>query len=260
MDAVTDRTIHAGHATPESAWRDCAAVQHAPPVSLDALVPASARAVVVAPHPDDEVLAVGGLMHQLARAGRALWVIAVTDGDASHPGSLRWPAARLAATRAQEQAEALARLGATQALLHRLGIPDGQVRAQKSVLVQALRALLVPQDVVFTTWRLDGHPDHEAVGNACAEAARACGARLVEVPVWGWHWSRPADAPMPWTHARRLMLDAQALAAKHHALEAFQTQWQPDPSTGAAPILDAATRQRAARPFELLFVDTEGLP
>ena len=40
------------------------------------------RVVVIAPHPDDEVFAVGGLMTMLAWAEYELEVGAVTDGEA----------------------------------------------------------------------------------------------------------------------------------------------------------------------------------
>jgi len=254
MDAVTDRTIRAGRATPEADWLACAALRDAPAIDAAELVPATARAVVVSPHPDDEVIATGGLLSLLARAGRPLCLVAVTDGTASHPGSARWPARRLQRHRPREQALALQRLGADAAAVHRLGLPDGGLQAAQPRLAGYLLQLLRPGDVVFATWRLDGHPDHEAVGRACADAAAQRGARLVEVPVWGWHWSRPQDAPMPWRQARRVDLDAQTVRRKCAALRMHRSQLRPDPSTGAPPILDGATLARAARPFELVFV------
>src|ERR1700685_2832445 len=63
-------------------------------------------AVILAAHPDDEVLGVGGIMSVLAQAGARLRVIAVTDGQASHPGH-RHPS-ELARRRALERAGALA--------------------------------------------------------------------------------------------------------------------------------------------------------
>ena len=82
---------------------------------------------MVAPHPDDEVLAVGGLLAQLARLERALCLIALTDGDASHPRSTLWPPHRLAAERPQETQAALAALGAAATQVMRLRFRDGQL-------------------------------------------------------------------------------------------------------------------------------------
>lgn len=47
------------------------------------------RLVIVAPHPDDETLGCGLLIAAAVRAGVRVAVIALTDGQASHPGSRR---------------------------------------------------------------------------------------------------------------------------------------------------------------------------
>lgn len=44
-------------------------------------VTANTRLLVVAPHPDDEVLGAGGLMQRVAAAGGAVHVVYLTDGD-----------------------------------------------------------------------------------------------------------------------------------------------------------------------------------
>ncbi|MGK9559270.1 PIG-L family deacetylase, partial [Salmonella enterica subsp. enterica] len=82
-----------------------------PQISVEQLVPAGHRAVIIAPHPDDEVLGCGGLLQGLAMLDRQIQLISVTDGSASHPGSRRWPVERLSIVRPQESAQALHRLG-----------------------------------------------------------------------------------------------------------------------------------------------------
>lgn len=252
MDAVTARHIDSGDGTCELAWRRWLRERALPRVAARALVPPGRRIAVVAPHPDDEVLMVGGLLAQLATAGRPMLVVAVTDGEASHPGSQTWSRARLARTRPAESALALQRLGAD-ASVARLGLPDGGVAAHTGPLVARLQALLRPDDAVFTTWRLDGHPDHEATAHATRHVARACGARLYEVPVWGWHWAAVGDVRMPWSRAQLVPLPRPALRRKRAAMDAFATQWTRDPACAETPVLRRSTLQRAARPFELVF-------
>ncbi len=63
----------------------------------------------------------------LARAGSRIHVIAVTDGEASHPDSPTVTADALAARRAQETRQALAALGVEGAVVERLRLPDGGV-------------------------------------------------------------------------------------------------------------------------------------
>jgi LmbE family N-acetylglucosaminyl deacetylase len=252
MDAVAQRAIR-GEGTTEAEWSRWPGLARLPVIAPQDLVPKNARAVVVAPHPDDEVLSVGGLLAQLAACGRAVQVIAVTDGTASHRGSTEWPVERLARTRPRESLKALQCLGLAIEPI-RLGLPDGGLKALRAVLAARLVSLLRPGDVVFTTWRRDGHPDHEATGEACALAAASTGARLAEVPVWGWHWSRPGDVRMPWQHAFRLPLSEEAVRRKRAAVKAFTSQLRRDASTGSGPVLRATTVQRAARPFEVIFL------
>ena len=256
MVAVAAARAIEGLGTTEDAWLGWLDTQAITPVGATSLVPEGRRVVIVAPHPDDEVLAVGGLLAQLAPLSREMLIVAVTDGTASHPASTVWPAQRLAQERPLESRRAWERLGLDvdgSAHAVRLGFADGGLRSSCGLLARTLSALLRPTDVVFTTWRHDGHPDHEATGQACAAAAACCGARLIEVPVWAWHWAEPGDARLPWHRAMRLALDPAIRQMKRTSVEAFASQLVADPSTGAGPILRSTTVQRAHRPFEIYF-------
>ena len=111
--------VIAGAGTPETRWRPFLEDLAPPPLGLS---PPPRRAVVLAPHPDDEVLGVGGLLALPARAGSRVLIVAVTDGEASHPGSDALPPGLLARTRATETLAALAALGLP-AGVRRLGLP-----------------------------------------------------------------------------------------------------------------------------------------
>lgn len=255
MAAVAERRIE-GQGTTEAEWLPWLAHQAMVETSAAKLVPPGHRAVVVAPHPDDEVLSVGGLLAQLRALSQPMLIVAATDGTASHPASSIWPPHRLAQERPLESRRAWQTLGLDvdrTAETRRLGFDDGGLMRQRGPLARQVAALLRPRDVLFTTWRHDGHPDHEATGQACAAAAACVGVRLIEVPVWAWHWAVPGDARLPWERALRLRLDADAARAKREAVNAFNSQLESDPSTGAGPILRGTTVQRAQRPFEVFF-------
>lgn len=252
MGAVSDRAICPGTGTLEAHWLNWPALWRLPAVAAAELVPPGHRAVVLAPHPDDEVLAVGGLLAVLARIARPMRVIAVTDGSASHRGSTQWPRARLERERPQESRCALECLGVPGDIV-RWGLPDGGLAPLCDGMALLLERQLDARDVLFTTWRMDGHPDHEATGRAAAVAAQRTGARLIEVPVWAWHWAEPGDPRLPWRQARRLLLDPATVRRKRAALQCFTSQLHPDPSTGADAVLRGTTIERAARPFEVLF-------
>lgn len=211
------------------------------------------RLVVVAPHPDDEVLACGGLIALHAARGGETLVVAVSDGEASHAGVPGWAASRLAGARRAESAEGLQRLGAGHAQMLRLGLPDGRVSAHLGEFPGLLAGVLQRSDVVVTTWRLDGHPDHDATGLATARACQLAGCRLLEAPVWMWHWAAPGDGRVPWHRLTSVALDVHAAQRKQSALLAHTSQLRVrDARRGA--VLGAAIRARAAWPAEYFFV------
>ncbi|WP_277757942.1 PIG-L family deacetylase [Pseudomonas sp. A34-9] len=256
MSAVKKDNPIVGQGTSLQQWQGSRQLAELDSIDVLDLVPPGSRAVIIAPHPDDEVLGCGGLLQLLAAAGRPLQLISVTDGSASHPGSERWSVERLSVIRPQESSEALRRLGVP---MHRLkwlrgGFTDTQVAAQEAELSDFLERHLRAEDVIFTTWREDGHCDHEAVGRASAEAARRVGASCHELPVWTWHWATPEDAVVPWQRARKILLTPAQVARKRHAVHAFASQLEGDADAGLAPVLAPYVLDRLLQPFEVVFL------
>lgn len=242
--------------TPLIAWQSSRKLAGVPSIDLVELVPDGSRLVVVAPHPDDEIIACGGLLAAMADHPLPLLLISVTDGEGSHPGSTQWPPERLRQAREQESAAALKAIGLVEGRYtwKRLHRPDSQVASDEAGLVVALETLLEPGDRVFTTWAHDGHCDHEAVARACLQAAAKVGAQVIEIPVWAWHWATPEDDRLPWHRAHRLPLIEDWLARKRSAIHAHESQLQPDPTTGAEPVLSDQALQRWLQPFEVVFL------
>ncbi|WP_419814427.1 PIG-L deacetylase family protein [Glacieibacterium sp.] len=170
------------------------------------------RIVVTAPHPDDETLGCGLLIARAARAGVPLAVVALTDGQASHPGSRRWPAAELGRLRRSEMRWAVARLGAGAARCAFLGWPDGDVvqRGRSLALRRVLRSLR--PGVVLAASPADHHPDHRAGWTLAQAALRGTGIPLVAYAVWSRTSGGGASARDP------------ALAAKRRAIAAHRSQ------------------------------------
>lgn len=230
----------ADRGTSEEAWITAGHLDTLPPLIL----PACRRVVVVAPHPDDEVLAAGGLLQALAGRGARVEICAVTDGEAAY-GS---PSPALAAVRDGEARLALLRLGLRRPLRRRLRLPDGGVSAHAGELETYLRECLAAGDVCVAPWRYDGHPDHEAAGRASATAATATGAALLEYPVWWWHWADP-DA-LAGVDMARLDLAPPQRAAKEAAIRVFRSQIQ---RGDCAPVLPGFVLAHFRRPFEVFF-------
>jgi len=212
--------------------------------------------MLVSPHPDDEVLAFGGLLQSLLRLRLPLLLISVTDGEACYPGSVYWSPAHLGEIRIAETENALRRLGWLRGEFDwvEIGLRDTAVQSQEAELRVYLENHLESGDVILTSWRHDGHSDHEAVGRACAAAAAACGVKLYEAPVWALHWGQPGDARLPWERLRILPLTQAQRLLKHNALRAFESQLIGDPLCRIAPILSPSMLKRACLPYEVIFL------
>ena len=203
-------------------------------------------AVVVAAHPDDEVLGAGGLISMMAAARARLRLVAVTDGERSHQGHAA-PAA-LARRRTAETAAALRALGVRAAEVVRLQMPDSRLAAREDELAGSLAALVAGFDLCLAPWDHDMHPDHEAAGRA---ARRANPGQLYHYPVWMWHWAAPADPRVPWDRALRIPLPPRAASRKRAAITCFRSQTE-DRGHGLGPVLSPGMIAHFTRATEVL--------
>nr|WP_178121145.1 MULTISPECIES: PIG-L family deacetylase [unclassified Pseudomonas] len=253
---INPATLNDVRRTPAQIWNSAPQLAQIPTISPSLLVPPGSRVVVVAPHPGDEVLACGGLLQLLSALDYPLKLISITDGSASHPGSNQWSAQRLSVFRPQESVEALRRLGLPMHSLKwiRGGFCDNALAGREQLLSQFIARYLQPGDVVFTTWRNDGNDDHDAVGRATAIACALTGARLLELPIWAWHWPAREAGRMPWQCARKIRLDTWSVARKRHAAHAYASQLLGDPLIGLAPMLPPVLLERMRVPYEIVFL------
>ncbi|MEE4546603.1 PIG-L family deacetylase [Streptomyces sp. V4-01] len=215
----------------------------------DFALPASGRVVVVAAHPDDEVLGVGGAIARLRADGVAVTVVSVTDGEKSHAASSAAATGRLAAVRSRELRDALGELGGADVV--RLMVPDTAVAAHEDEVAEALLALLPGAALCLAPWTADVHADHEAAGRAAAAAAAGAGVPYAQYPVWMWHWATPGDARVPWESAARVRLPEPVMAAKRAAVACFTSQTEPlGPDPADAAILPPGELAHHLRPVE----------
>jgi LmbE family N-acetylglucosaminyl deacetylase len=232
-----------GDGTTEDIWSPWLAEQQWP--HLDLTCVAGRRVVVLAAHPDDEVLGVGGLMVTLASRGHELVIVWATDGEASHPGSTVTSQSRLRQIRRGESRNAIAQLGLSPSSTHHLELPDSRLASSQPALRAALSRIARADDLVIAPWYQDGHPDHDTLGATAA----SCGARTWHYPIWMWHWAAPDDARVPWQRVRvSALADVRAKAA---AISKFVSQVEPlGPAAGDAAILPPPVVARFLRPYE----------
>jgi len=116
--------------------------------------------VVVAPHPDDAELGMGGTVARLASEGHRVLVVDMTNGEPTPKGSPE--------LRAREAAAADAILGCTRV---NLGLPNRRLEhtlAARHALAAVLRAHRC--DLMFVPHPEDAHPDHIAATRIAEDA------------------------------------------------------------------------------------------
>jgi LmbE family N-acetylglucosaminyl deacetylase len=127
------------------------------------------RVMVVAAHPDDEIVGVGAMLAVLPGA----MVVHASNGVPADPRYASWAGFESAEAYGQaREAEArrvLKRLGLPEQRLLRLGFEDQQLSRQLVPLTRALAAAIARHrpDLLITHPYEGGHPDHDAVAFAC---------------------------------------------------------------------------------------------
>ncbi|PSM45380.1 PIG-L family deacetylase [Streptomyces dioscori] len=233
--------------TDEAEWQEARLPDHLPRLVLPA-----GPVVVVAAHPDDEVLGFGGTIAALLQAGVEVHTVCLSDGEASHGPGTPSARARLAARRRAELSAALRELGELPDPVY-AGLPDtaldrpeheSEARAIIGELLGAVGAALC-----VAPWEGDLHSDHEAAGRAARHAGRAGSTPVWSYPVWMWHWARPHDPRVPWHRAAVLPLPEPVTDRKKAALARFSSQLEPR-GAGIAPVLPTAEIAHHTRAFE----------
>ena len=117
--------------------------------------------LVVAPHPDDAELGMGGTILKLLRAGKRVAVVDLTSGEPTPFGT---PAKRRRETRA-----ATAVLGLTTRV--NLGLANRTLQATLAARIRVAEAYrtLRPRVLFIPYWR-DAHPDHLAASLVATQA------------------------------------------------------------------------------------------
>ncbi len=175
------------------------------------------RLLVVAPHPDDETIGAWQLIRTARRAGARVTIVVASDGSASHPGSTRWPAVRLARARRAETRRAMRAIGVTSSSIHFLDFPDGALDTHHAELCLALSRLIARfrPEIIVGPVSDDAHRDHRAVAHAL-QALPQNGEKRLGYQVWPEDQRRYGRCLVP--------LDAMSMAGKRRAIRSYRTQ------------------------------------
>jgi len=247
IEALTEVTARG---LPPSRWRP--KLEAAPAPRL--LPTAGGRPItVIAPHPDDESLGAGGLLHRLSAAGCDATVVIVTDGGAGYPGINPAQSRELIRSRRRETWAAIRELCDRGAQPVFLDIPDGEVTAHEDELTEQLSALLPTDGLVLAPWPDDPHPDHQAVGRAARLATARGELELWQYPIWMRHSILPDSPLVDDAELTVVCLTTAERQAKRQAIEAHASQLR-SPFPGLGPVLPDHVLELFADGLEPFFI------
>lgn len=132
--------------------------------------PLQGPVLVLAAHPDDEVIGAGGMLAWHATRGHQITVVHATDGAKGDPGHREHD---IRAVRRREGQEALARLGIGEA--RHWDLPDGDLPEHLPALTARIAEVMreVQPKTLYSFHAGEAHRDHRAVSAATAAAAAA---------------------------------------------------------------------------------------
>ena len=193
------------------------------------------KTVIIAPHPDDEVIGCAGLIRALVERGTLPHVVILTGGEGSHRGCCDTSAEEIIAARHQLTLKAAATLGLPESHIHCLNYPDGGVALEHSE-TESLRELLVQLSpkALFVPHHGEGWSDHLQAAEITKHLMAGKDAAIYEYCVWMWYYN---VWHLDRKHARVLRMSRAQHQRKLSAMEQYVTPLAPcgKPWSGVLP-------------------------
>lgn len=192
--------------------------------------------LIVAPHPDDEVIGCGGLIARLVEKGCMPHIIVMTGGEGSHRVCCSAMAEDIKAARRMLTRKALAVLGMTEDHIHELNFPDGGIeecQKEEMGILKTLIDTLKPETVLVPHWG-EGWPDHVNAAKIVKQMV-AGKAEVWEYCVWMWYYN--VWRGLDWKNAAVLTMNPREHLRKIEAIEAYVRPLAPcgKPWSGVLP-------------------------
>lgn len=200
------------------------------------IVNLSGRILIVAPHPDDEVIGCGGLIARLVAEGNPPHIIVMTGGEGAH-GKDSADKDAIVKARRRLTRNALALLGVPVSHLHELDFADGGISAHSEQVnkLQEYINEIRPDTILVPHWG-EGWPDHVNTAKIVMQLAPSS-AQVWEYCVWMWYYN--VWGGLDWRNAAAIRLTPREHELKRKAVDAYISPLAPDgmPWSGVLPPL-----------------------
>ncbi|SMO50539.1 N-acetylglucosaminyl deacetylase, LmbE family [Saccharicrinis carchari] len=198
--------------------------------------------LILAPHPDDEVLGCGGFIKKKSQQGHRVYVLVATRGSAK-----RYSEERVANVR-REALDAHALLGVSETVFLDFPAPDLDLVSKADMsgeIAHVLKKFEIEE--LFLPHRGDIHHDHQAVFNAGLVAARPVHGNTVK-RIYAYEtlseteWAAPfaADVFIP-NYFEEV---SDTFAAKLEAMKLFKSQLREFPNSRSLQAIEALAKFR----------------
>ncbi len=192
------------------------------------------KTLILAPHPDDEVIGVAGLIQHLLSKGKRVEVVIMTGGGKSHSGCCKIEEQELIKARRDLSRKAAEILGLPQNDLHFLDYPDGGI-AYNHPETERLKTFIteIKPDTIFVPHHGEGWSDHiqtREIGLKLADAHIS----VYEYCVWFWYYN---TWKIDWKSARILKMTQEEYVLKNKAIDTYVLPQAPcgKPWSGVLP-------------------------
>lgn len=201
-----------------------------PPINL------TKHILLIAPHPDDEIIGCAGLIQQALREGKKIDVMILSGGEKSHSGCCHLDASALIEARRNLSHKAAQIVGLSQEHLHFLNYPDGYITFEhpETKQLQSFITNLKP-DAIFIPHKGESWSDHIEAGRIIQKITQDIpNVQLYEYCVWFWFYN---VWNIDWKNARILKMSKSEHQCKLKAMDAYITPLAPcgNPWSGVLP-------------------------
>lgn len=208
------------------------------------------RTLIVAPHPDDEVLGCGGLMARMVEEGNMPYVIYMTGGGASHKTCCNLSEEEIVKNRRILTRKALGMLGVSEDHIKELDFHDGNISQNNVEELTKLKNIikeLNPENIFIPHWG-EGWKDHINTASIIENDIPGT-PNIFEYCVWMWYYN--IWKGLDWKHAFKVKLNEKEQTLKLKAISEYVEPLAPcgKPWSGVLPEIFKSAHKKGVELF-----------